>query len=57
MGFAVISHRVAAFSGGLTSDLCFCVASLLRPEQEVQQIFKAKHPMDTEVTKAKVRGT
>ncbi|XP_075881032.1 AP-2 complex subunit alpha-2 isoform X2 [Nelusetta ayraudi] len=26
------------------------------PEQEVQQIFKAKHPMDTEVTKAKILG-
>lgn len=25
------------------------------PQQEVQKIFKAKHSMDTEVTKAKVR--
>lgn len=24
------------------------------PQQEVQNIFKAKHPMDTEITKAKV---
>lgn len=24
------------------------------PQQEVQSIFKAKHPMDTEITKAKV---
>lgn len=38
-----------------TPDLLSSVASFLRPEQEVQQIFKAKHPMDTEVTKAKVR--
>ncbi|KAK2081111.1 AP-2 complex subunit alpha-2 [Saguinus oedipus] len=27
---------------------------LSNPQQEVQNIFKAKHPMDTEVTKAKV---
>ncbi|XP_041131798.1 AP-2 complex subunit alpha-2 isoform X2 [Polyodon spathula] len=26
------------------------------PQQEVQKIFKAKHPMDTEVTKAKIIG-
>uniref|UniRef100_A0A8C5B354 AP-2 complex subunit alpha n=1 Tax=Gadus morhua TaxID=8049 RepID=A0A8C5B354_GADMO len=26
------------------------------PQQEVQKIFKAKHPMDTEVTKAKIMG-
>ncbi|XP_061878106.1 AP-2 complex subunit alpha-2-like isoform X2 [Entelurus aequoreus] len=26
------------------------------PEQEVQKIFKSKHPMDTEVTKAKIIG-
>ncbi|KAM8762596.1 AP-2 complex subunit alpha-2 isoform 5-T5 [Acanthopagrus schlegelii] len=26
------------------------------PEQEVQKIFKAKHPMDTDVTKAKILG-
>ncbi|XP_041641466.1 AP-2 complex subunit alpha-2 isoform X1 [Cheilinus undulatus] len=26
------------------------------PQQEVQKIFKAKHPMDTEVTKAKILG-
>ncbi|XP_054626918.1 AP-2 complex subunit alpha-2-like isoform X2 [Dunckerocampus dactyliophorus] len=26
------------------------------PQQEVQEIFKAKHPMDTEVTKAKILG-
>lgn len=25
------------------------------PQQEVQNIFKAKHPMDTEITKAKVK--
>lgn len=30
------------------------VVSPLSPQQEVQSIFKAKHPMDTEVTKAKV---
>lgn len=30
------------------------VISPLSPQQEVQSIFKAKHPMDTEVTKAKV---
>ncbi|KAK2497835.1 hypothetical protein MC885_019281 [Smutsia gigantea] len=26
------------------------------PQQEVQNIFKAKHPMDTEITKAKIIG-
>uniref|UniRef100_A0A665WD25 AP-2 complex subunit alpha n=1 Tax=Echeneis naucrates TaxID=173247 RepID=A0A665WD25_ECHNA len=26
------------------------------PQQEVQKIFKAKHPMDTDVTKAKILG-
>lgn len=26
------------------------------PQQEAQKIFKANHPMDAEVTKAKVRG-
>ncbi|XP_061669495.1 AP-2 complex subunit alpha-2-like isoform X1 [Syngnathoides biaculeatus] len=26
------------------------------PQQEVQKIFKSKHPMDTEVTKAKISG-
>lgn len=26
------------------------------PQQEVQNIFKAKHPMDTEITKAKVNA-
>uniref|UniRef100_A0A3Q3FEJ6 AP-2 complex subunit alpha-2-like n=2 Tax=Labrus TaxID=30799 RepID=A0A3Q3FEJ6_9LABR len=26
------------------------------PQQEVQKIFKAQHPMDTEVTKAKIIG-
>ncbi|CAF95181.1 unnamed protein product [Tetraodon nigroviridis] len=26
------------------------------PQQEVQKIFRAKHPMDTEVTKAKILG-
>ncbi|XP_047435704.1 AP-2 complex subunit alpha-2 isoform X2 [Mugil cephalus] len=26
------------------------------PQQEVQNIFKAKHPMDTDVTKAKITG-
>lgn len=30
-------------------------ACLISPQQEVQKIFKAKHSMDTEVTKAKVR--
>lgn len=40
----------------LISDLlkvlfvCLCHS----PQQEVQNIFKAKHPMDTEITKAKV---
>ncbi|XP_030773497.1 AP-2 complex subunit alpha-2 isoform X1 [Rhinopithecus roxellana] len=29
---------------------------LSNPQQEVQNIFKAKHPMDTEVTKAKIIG-
>ncbi|XP_039609079.1 AP-2 complex subunit alpha-2 isoform X1 [Polypterus senegalus] len=29
---------------------------LSNPQQEVQKIFKAKHPMDTEVTKAKIIG-
>uniref|UniRef100_A0A452G2S5 AP-2 complex subunit alpha n=1 Tax=Capra hircus TaxID=9925 RepID=A0A452G2S5_CAPHI len=29
---------------------------LSNPQQEVQSIFKAKHPMDTEVTKAKIIG-
>lgn len=29
---------------------------LYRPQQEAQKIFKANHPMDPEVTKAKVRG-
>nr|XP_033784157.1 AP-2 complex subunit alpha-2 isoform X2 [Geotrypetes seraphini] len=29
---------------------------LSSPEQEVQKIFKAKHPMDSEVTKAKIIG-
>ncbi|XP_040111165.1 AP-2 complex subunit alpha-2 [Oryx dammah] len=29
---------------------------LSSPQQEVQSIFKAKHPMDTEVTKAKIIG-
>lgn len=33
-------------------DPCFYLTS---PQQEVQNIFKAKHPMDTEITKAKVR--
>ena len=27
---------------------------VLRPQQEVQKIFKAQHPMDTDVIKAKV---
>lgn len=31
------------------------MASLLSPQQEVQKIFKAKHPMDIDVAKAKVR--
>lgn len=30
--------------------VCLCHS----PQQEVQNIFKAKHPMDTEITKAKV---
>nr|KAF6275312.1 adaptor related protein complex 2 subunit alpha 2 [Myotis myotis] len=29
---------------------------LSSPQQEVQNIFKAKHPMDTEITKAKIIG-
>uniref|UniRef100_A0A2K6FLL7 AP-2 complex subunit alpha n=1 Tax=Propithecus coquereli TaxID=379532 RepID=A0A2K6FLL7_PROCO len=29
---------------------------LSNPQQEVQNIFKAKHPMDTEITKAKIIG-
>ncbi|XP_058857880.1 AP-2 complex subunit alpha-2 isoform X2 [Acipenser ruthenus] len=29
---------------------------LAAPQQEMQKIFKAKHPMDTEVTKAKIIG-
>ncbi|XP_076971435.1 AP-2 complex subunit alpha-2 isoform X6 [Tamandua tetradactyla] len=29
---------------------------LSHPQQEVQNIFKAKHPMDTEITKAKIIG-
>ncbi|XP_019349682.1 AP-2 complex subunit alpha-2 isoform X6 [Alligator mississippiensis] len=29
---------------------------LSSPKQEVQNIFKAKHPMDTEITKAKIIG-
>ncbi|RXM30039.1 AP-2 complex subunit alpha-2 [Acipenser ruthenus] len=29
---------------------------LSAPQQEMQKIFKAKHPMDTEVTKAKIIG-
>uniref|UniRef100_UPI00398F6256 AP-2 complex subunit alpha-2 isoform X2 n=1 Tax=Pristiophorus japonicus TaxID=55135 RepID=UPI00398F6256 len=29
---------------------------LSSPQQEVQQIFKAKHPMDSEITKAKLLG-
>ncbi|XP_038620663.1 AP-2 complex subunit alpha-2 isoform X1 [Tachyglossus aculeatus] len=29
---------------------------LSNPQQEVQSIFKAKHPMDTEITKAKIIG-
>nr|KAF6398418.1 adaptor related protein complex 2 subunit alpha 2 [Molossus molossus] len=29
---------------------------LSSPQQEVQSIFKAKHPMDTEITKAKIIG-
>lgn len=33
--------------------LLLCVS---RPQQEVQKIFKAKHPMDIDVTKAKVRN-
>ncbi|XP_070763064.1 AP-2 complex subunit alpha-2-like isoform X1 [Enoplosus armatus] len=31
-------------------------AQLGAPQQEVQKIFKAKHPMDTDVTKAKILG-
>ncbi|RXM34515.1 AP-2 complex subunit alpha-2 [Acipenser ruthenus] len=34
-------------------SFCFIIDS---PQQEVQKIFKAKHPMDTEVTKAKIIG-
>lgn len=30
--------------------------SCLSPQQEAQKIFKANHPMDPEVTKAKVRN-
>lgn len=33
------------------------VAFAHSPQQEVQNIFKAKHPMDTEITKAKVSAT
>ncbi|CAM5149632.1 unnamed protein product, partial [Natator depressus] len=29
---------------------------LSNPQQEMQNIFKAKHPMDTEITKAKIIG-
>ena len=32
-----------------------CKLSLPSPQQEAQKIFKANHPMDAEVTKAKVR--
>lgn len=47
--------------GGLSVSVCLPVLTALRmpflsPQQEVQNIFKAKHPMDTEITKAKVKG-
>ena len=33
---------------------CIHLALSCSPKQEVQNIFKAKHPMDAEITKAKV---
>lgn len=35
------------------TPVCLCRS----PQQEVQNIFKAKHPMDTEITKAKVTAS
>lgn len=42
--------RLGLWPLGGRSDAGLC----LSPQQEVQNIFKAKHPMDTEITKAKV---
>lgn len=36
---------------------CIHLALSYSPKQEVQNIFKAKHPMDAEITKAKVGGS
>lgn len=36
---------------------CIHLALSCSPKQEVQNIFKAKHPMDAEITKAKVGGS
>ncbi|KAG7239623.1 hypothetical protein INR49_028775, partial [Caranx melampygus] len=44
--------------GGTLQNIAVKLPIMLNnPQQEVQKIFKAKHPMDTDVTKAKKRSS